>query len=225
MEDTLIDDVPTKIITQIYNEDKSLIKKLKFKILSPEEVIYSSVCKIYKDNLFESKGIPIPNGLFDQRMGVLENEQGPCWTCGEKIINCMGHFGHIEFVKPIYNNIYMNQIVNILKCICLKCSRLRIDKNSMKFKKLKKIKNPKRRFKELLELSKESKVCYYRNTENPEKSEGCYYTLPASIKLVEHSKIIIEYDEKSEKVKNISAEKVLFIFKKIDVKDLKYLGC
>ena len=43
-------------------------------------------------------------------------------------INCPGHFGHIELPKPVYNLQFEDWIVKIMKCVCIKCSKLLVNK-------------------------------------------------------------------------------------------------
>ena len=40
--------------------------------------------------------------LFDPEW-VLQIWGKVCKTCGQKNMNCPGHFGHIELARPVYN--------------------------------------------------------------------------------------------------------------------------
>lgn len=61
-----------------------------------------------------------PYTVNDPRMGSL----GPvhCFTC-KLLVDCPGHYGRIEFAKPIFNPIFINDktITQILNCICGGC--------------------------------------------------------------------------------------------------------
>lgn len=85
-----------------------------------------SVCEVTYDMVTE-RGVPKLGGLSDPRMGPIYHNQR-CLTCGAGLIECQGHFGHIELAKPIYHVGFLGIIQQVLKCVCYHCSRLKIDK-------------------------------------------------------------------------------------------------
>ena len=103
------------------------IKGLQFSIMSPDEIRKKSVVEITKRETYD-KEIPVVKGLFDIRMGTTDMGK-LCNTCGLNNMGCPGHFGHIELARPVYNYQFMDIIVKILKCICLRCSKLLINKD------------------------------------------------------------------------------------------------
>ena len=111
-------------------EKVSKIIGIQFSILSPEEIRKGSVAEITnRDTYINNK--PVINGLFDPRMGVIE----PGFICPTDGLNYMqtpGYFGHIELARPLFYIQYFNIIMKILRCICIKCSKLLIDKNKYK---------------------------------------------------------------------------------------------
>ena len=70
---------------------------------------------------------PVIGGLFDPRMGVLDPGL-ICPTDGLNYMNTPGYFGHIELARPIFYIQYIHTIVKILRCVCIKCSKLLIPK-------------------------------------------------------------------------------------------------
>ncbi len=72
-----------------------LIEKIKFGLLSPNEIRKMSAARIITADTYDEDGLPIPSGLMDQRLGTIEPGQR-CQTCGNLVSNCMGHFGHID---------------------------------------------------------------------------------------------------------------------------------
>ena len=38
-----------------------------------------------------------------------------CKTCGQKNIDCPGHFGHLELATPLYHAGWVNNIIKTLK--------------------------------------------------------------------------------------------------------------
>jgi DNA-directed RNA polymerase beta' subunit len=74
---------------------------------------------------------PVPGGLFDIRMGVLEPNM-ICPTDGYTYIDTPGYFGHIELARPVFAMQHMKDIMKIIRCVCFKCSKLLINKNNYK---------------------------------------------------------------------------------------------
>ena len=65
-------------------------------------------------------------------MGVLEPGL-LCPTDGLDYIQTPGYFGHIELSEPVFYIQYLNQVIKILRCVCLKCSKLLISKEKYKY--------------------------------------------------------------------------------------------
>ena len=102
---------------------------IQFSIMGPEEIRNRSVVEITTHDTYD-KDVPVIKGIFDSRMGVTDSGK-ICATCGQRNINCPGHFGHIELAKPIYNYHFINHLIKILKCVCFRCSKLLIDIDSL----------------------------------------------------------------------------------------------
>ena len=104
----------------------SRIIGMQFSILSPEEIRKASVANIVtRDTYVNNK--PVIGGLFDPRMGVLDPGL-ICPTDGLNYMQTPGYFGHIELARPVFYIQYLNTILKILRCICIKCSKLLISK-------------------------------------------------------------------------------------------------
>ena len=71
--------------------------------------------------------------INDPRMGGVSNRlPGKCSYC--KQIDCTGHYGLIEFGKPIYNPMFIRDIVAVLTCVCNDCGGLLITEDVIKQK-------------------------------------------------------------------------------------------
>ena len=52
------------------------------------------------------------------------SKEARCATCGEKMEECIGHFGFIDLELPVYHVGYFRSIIQVLQCICKECSRI-----------------------------------------------------------------------------------------------------
>jgi len=112
-----------------------LIDKIKFGLLSPDEIRRMSAARIITADTYDEDGLPIPSGLMDQRLGTIEPGQR-CQTCGNLVSNCIGHFGHIELARPVIHVGYAKKVLKVLRSICPECSRLMLtEEEKEKFRK------------------------------------------------------------------------------------------
>ena len=44
-----------------------------------------------------------------------------------------GYFGHINLARPVYYIQYLSSIIKILRCVCFKCSKLKISKDKYEY--------------------------------------------------------------------------------------------
>ena len=107
------------------------ISAIKFGIFSPKLIRKLSVVKIYTPNTYDEDGYPVEGGLMDPRLGVIDPGVR-CKTCGGKLGECQGHFGHIELVRPVIHVGYAKEVYNLLRETCRKCSRLLVPDEELK---------------------------------------------------------------------------------------------
>lgn len=100
------------------------IGKASLELLSSDEILKTSVCKVTSTIVFDTDG-PRKGGLHDPAMGSLE-QQIPCTTCGCRR-DCPGHLGHIELPLPVFHPTLLPTFVRLLKTLCFRCRRLKID--------------------------------------------------------------------------------------------------
>jgi len=101
------------------------VSKIKFGILSPDEIRKMSVTAIVTTNVFDTDGAPVDGGLMDRRMGSIEPGE-TCPVCGNKRDSCVGHFGHLELAKPVIHVAFAKHILIYLKATCSNCGRIKI---------------------------------------------------------------------------------------------------
>lgn len=219
------------------NTEISSIREIHFSILSPEEIERRSVVQIFEPNLYNSNGDPHHNGLFDQRMGVIERgSRNKCKTCQQTYVDCPGHFGHIKLAKPVYNMQFITQTRHILECVCNKCGKLLIHKDDPAIRQALK-QSPEKRL-DFIKGKIKTKICGQitgKKDDDVNENHGCGYIQPSKIGQKDLNHVYIEFiqDVKNEDTGDVhkevtemaySAEMVLAIFKRINLEDAKILG-
>ena len=204
--------------------DKNNPKKIigiQFSILSPEEIKRASTVEITnRDTYVNNK--PAIGGLFDPRMGVLESGI-ICPTDGHNFINTPGYFGHINLAKPVFYIQYLPTIIKILKCVCIKCSKLLIDKEKYTYLTSK---SNDEKWNQVFTLCNKIKRC------GEDTNNGCGCKQPYKIKKEGLATIIAEWDsienmsdeDKSKLTLKLNPELVLKIFKRISNEDVDFMG-
>ena len=99
------------------------IGSIKFSCVSPDEIRKMSATKIITADTYDDEGYPIELGLMDPHMGVIEPGLR-CKTCGCKVDECPGHFGHIDLAMPVIHVGFIKDIKMLLESTCCSCGRL-----------------------------------------------------------------------------------------------------
>ena len=99
------------------------IGSIKFSCVSPEEIRRMSATKIITADTYDDEGYPIEMGLMDPHMGVIEPGLR-CKTCGCKVDECPGHFGHIDLAMPVIHVGFIKDIKLMLESTCRNCGRI-----------------------------------------------------------------------------------------------------
>ena len=212
-------------MTDFENKKPSKIIGIQFSILSPYEIQKGSVVEITsRDTHINNK--PVLGGLFDPRMGVLDPGM-ICPTDGLDYVQTPGYFGHINLSRPVYYIQYLSTIMKICRCVCIKCSKLLIDKE--KYNYLLKS-NAETRWNKVFTLASKKHRC----GEDSHNGCGC---LQPKIRKEGLATIIAEWNDKEEEFNNydfkkedtkmtmkIIPEMMLKIFKKISDEDVNFMG-
>lgn len=201
-----------------FENDIETIKGIQFSVMSPEEIINKSVCEIISTDTY-SGNEPIIGGLFDSRMGVIENDK-ICKTCNQKNTFCPGHFGHIKLAKPVFYIQFFDIVRKILKCVCFRCSRILLDPNNPLLQKMMSKKfSRQKRFDFVYKCCTKIKRC------GQENKDGCGAKLPNKITKENIGKIIMEWKEEDVIKKQVfNAEDIYIILKRITCEDGEILG-
>ncbi|XP_034936021.1 DNA-directed RNA polymerase II subunit RPB1 [Chelonus insularis] len=138
-----------------------LVKRVQFGILSPDEIRRMSLTDggIRFPETMEG-GRPKVGGLMDPRQGV-GDRNSRCQTCAGNMVECAGHFGHIDLAKPVYHVGFFTKTIKILRCVCFYCSKLLVSPHNPKLKEIviKTKGQPRKRLTFVYDLCKSKKIC------------------------------------------------------------------
>jgi len=101
------------------------IEYISFEVLSPKQVLGTSAAKVVTPELYDREGYPVDGGLMDIRLGVIDPGLR-CKSCGGKLKECLGHFGHIELARPVIHISFVRQVFDLLRSCCRDCGRVLI---------------------------------------------------------------------------------------------------
>ena len=196
-------------------------------VFSPDEIERRSVVEVTNSGTYEGNE-PKIGGLFDPRMGVLDNGK-ECRSCGQTNHKCPGHFGHFRLARPVYYIQFLPFIQNVLSCVCIRCSKLLVDKSFRKhFLKRK----GEARWRDVLTASKEIKRC------GQETEDGCGARQPTRYIREGIARIVAEWDNLDSSATDLDVtggkggkqsqplevEFVLRLFRRILDEDVDFMG-
>ncbi|GKT35802.1 DNA-directed RNA polymerase II subunit rpb1, partial [Aduncisulcus paluster] len=131
-----------------------MAERIDFGLVDPIQIKEISVCSITNFQNYDASGSPIDNSLVDPRLGA--SKARSCASCGGDYIECPGHFGYIELEEPVFNKLFLSKVIDILKCVCPSCGKLRAFQRAKPdeiISEIDKIANPMLRLKALVKVS------------------------------------------------------------------------
>ncbi len=194
------------------SSDVEPIIGVQFGIFSPEEIEKRSVVEITTQHMYDGNE-PRIGGLFDPRMGVLDNGK-TCRSCHQSNHLCPGHFGHYKLTRPVYFYQFIDRIIKVLSCVCIACGKLRIDKEA--HKNILKKRHDKR-WQEVQELCKNIKRC------GQETEDGCGAPQPKSYTREGIARIEANFGDAGG-MQTLDVEYVHRLFKRITDEDVDFMG-
>lgn len=181
----------------MYNNNQSTeivnLNKISFGVLSQEEILKMSCCNVTAVKVSD-KG----ENIYSKFMGTIENGEN-CKTCDKDVWECSGHFGHFVLEHPVVNPIFINDVTNVLRCICFECYGFVLSEDHLK------LENMLKKFSEILTWVKNIKHCYRCNSEK------------TAISVVNET--IVDEDKVP-----LDTHKILRVLENIDDRTVKFLG-
>lgn len=185
-------------------EDIESVVGVQFSIFSQKEIEDRSVVEVTSQATYEGSE-PKIGGLFDARMGVLDNGK-KCLSCGQTNHGCPGHFGHFRLSRPVFYIQFLSTVQNVLRCVCIRCGKLKIDKSL--HENLTKRKGE-ARWKEVLKLCQPILRC------GQEAEDGCAAIQPFKIERKGIATLIAHFDT------DVVVDKSLALGTKAPAKEIK----
>ncbi|KPM03001.1 DNA-directed RNA polymerase III subunit RPC1-like protein [Sarcoptes scabiei] len=168
------------------------IQTMNFRILSADDIQRHAVIKVTNSILYDGlTNNPTKNGLLDRRLGSfclfhlfifrmqesllnflgVGSKNQKCETCELDSTACVGHFGCLELVYPVYHVGYFKYTIEILQSICKRCAKvlLPIEARNRYRPKLKENMNPlvkKMIHREIIAHCKKISVCPHCDFKN-----------------------------------------------------------
>ncbi|KAI5185114.1 DNA-directed RNA polymerase III subunit RPC1 [Nematocida homosporus] len=100
------------------------IEKIRFEIMEEAETHRISVVSVFSRDLYTGEGkVPANSGPLDLRLGPSAKD-GVCGTCGGKMADCPGHFGHIDLALPVFHPGLLKNVHKVLQSICKSCGQI-----------------------------------------------------------------------------------------------------
>ncbi|MFX1346097.1 MAG: DNA-directed RNA polymerase subunit A' [Promethearchaeota archaeon] len=193
-----------------------MIEKIKFGLLSPDEIRKMSAARIITADTYDEDGLPIPSGLMDQRLGTIEPGQR-CQTCGNLVSNCMGHFGHIELARPVIHVGYAKKVLKVLRSICPDCSRLMLTEEEKEKFREEQIKHRKIFF----EGDEDAAKIVFKRAR---KAKNCPYCGAKKKKIIIEKPTTFYEEEEGKGSRRLTPIEILERLKKMSDVDLRILG-
>ena len=138
----------------MFTPGKKNINQINFGILSSKDILDMSVCEVINNKMNGS------GTVYDPKMGPSLDSYSKCITCNKDAKLCPGHFGHIMLKHPILHPLFLKYIYTYLKCICVSCSRLFLNKDQLILYKLLNLKGE-IRIKKISELRGKVDICIH----------------------------------------------------------------
>lgn len=100
-----------------------VVDSIRFSLFSPEMIRKMSATKTIVPDTYDDDGYPIDGGLVDTKLGVVDPGLR-CKTCGGRVKECPGHFGHIELIRPVVHVEFAKYLLYALKATCSNCHKV-----------------------------------------------------------------------------------------------------
>ncbi|EFI27675.1 RNA polymerase I largest subunit [Coprinopsis cinerea okayama7 len=108
----------------------STVTGVSFSFLTAQDIRRISVKQIVNPVLLDDLNRPNIGGLYDPALGP-HDRSDICATCHLTYFTCPGHFGHIELPAPVFHPLFMGNLYNLLRGMCMFCHRFKMSRTQL----------------------------------------------------------------------------------------------
>ena len=132
------------------------VKRVCFSVYDSDSIKRNAVTQVNEIALY-SRGIPTHNGVNSLAMGS-SDRRIRCTTCNELMQKCPGHSGEIRLPLPVYQALYIDHTLKVLRSVCFFCSEVCLTEED-KDQLMEKYPNDKIRFSFAYAMARTRKKC------------------------------------------------------------------
>ena len=79
--------------------------------MSKQEIVNLAELEVVTRDIYDLPNRdPRRGGVLDRRMGV-SDKVSTCETCGQRMADCVGHYGYIKLVLPVFHVGFFKHVV------------------------------------------------------------------------------------------------------------------
>jgi DNA-directed RNA polymerase III subunit RPC1 len=108
------------------------VEAVDFGALSQDEIARYGELEVLNHEKYDVSHNSMPYGVLDTRLGCSQRTS-ICGTCGLRLADCVGHFGHVRLALPVFHVGYLKHTYMVLQCICKNCGRLLLPQSERNF--------------------------------------------------------------------------------------------
>ncbi|WFD31819.1 DNA-directed RNA polymerase [Malassezia sp. CBS 17886] len=103
------------------------IKNIQFGVMSQQEIVNLAELEVVTGDIYDlPHRQPRKGGVLDRRMGI-SDKLNTCETCGHRMADCVGHYGYIKLVLPVFHIGFFKHVISILQTVCKTCGGILLD--------------------------------------------------------------------------------------------------
>ena len=97
--------------------------------MSQEEIMNLAELEVVTRDIYDLPNRqPRVGGVLDRRMGV-SDKVSTCQTCGHRMADCVGHYGYIKLVLPVFHIGFFKHVISILQMVCKSCAGILLEES------------------------------------------------------------------------------------------------
>lgn len=146
---------------------RPIITGMSFDALTDDEKQSYAIAAIDTPTLYQDcLQTPASGGVLDTKLGAMM-QVSACGACDDNDYNCIGHSGVIRLSEPLFNSLFRDHLLKIVRCVCPHCSavKLPVDRQRALVKEILSrqactLHDVKARLSRLVALCKKAEYCY-----------------------------------------------------------------